>query len=112
MGASPPLLLAAHIKELRLHALGLPANAGTQMLQLPPQLAQKDSALMTQLPLQMALATPLKQHAEPRELAASMLLNHVPRIRALNRSVMPSEERTEHRDAGILQLLLLPLLVP
>lgn len=82
------------------------------MLQLPLPLAQKDNALMTQLPHLTEPATRSKQPAEPREPAALMLPSLAPPTLALNRNVMPSEERTDHRDAGTQQLPLPPLLVP
>lgn len=111
MDASPLLLPAAHTKELRLHALGSPVNAGIQMLQLLLLLVQKDNALMTQLQLQMALVIRSKQPAELKELDASMLPNRVPPIPAPNRNVMLSKELMLLRDVGIPQLLLPQLLV-
>lgn len=111
MDASPPLLPAAHTKEQRQHALGSPVNAGTQMLQRLLLLALKDNAQTIQLQLQMAPAIPSGLLAELKEQDASMLPNHVPPTLVLNRNVMPSEERTEHKDAGTLQLPLLHLLV-
>lgn len=112
MDALLPLLPAVLTKEQRPRVQVLRENAGILILQLPLLPVQKDSALMTQHPHLMVPATPLKQLAEPRELDASMLLNHAPPTLVPNPNVMPFEEPMQLSDAGTQRLPLPQLLVP